>query len=170
LRTSTPPSEQTTSTEPTKKPKVISDEAYSLHAPLADLEERATRPQVDRALGEPSDFRAQVNLTDHSLVSSPATLPNEANPTIVPFQEYPSSSENKLIANIWTSPSNDGTASTNPSNSIPSPADLNSNLDQVIPRIPLPFVAPYIEDRHTSNEPLQCGYCDRVFNRTCDLK
>jgi hypothetical protein len=108
--------------------------------------------------------------TDHSLVSSPATLLSEANADVAPFRQRFIDSYNTPIADVWTPASNEGTTDTEPSESVLPTLHASSSVHQANIGNALRFVTRSVEGNHTRNEPHQCGYCDYTFNRTCDLK
>jgi hypothetical protein len=164
------PSAPTTSTEPTNRSEVLSDHTSLIQTSLTNLEEQATEALQGQESEELFDFRPQVDPRDHSLVSPPATIPSEADISATPTRQQSISPESTPITGIWTPPSNNGTADTQSSDPVPTTRNVNPSVHQAIQGQPLPFVTPSIEDQRTFNEPIRCGYCAIVFDRTCDRK
>jgi hypothetical protein len=157
-------------TEPTNEPEVISAQAYPPRTSLAELGEQAVKAQLDQILEESSDFQPQVDPTDHSLVSSPAKLSHETGIDTAPLRQHSISSESTPTTGIWTPPSNDGTADTEPGGLVPSTRYASPSVYQAIPERILRSVTPSIEDQLELNESIRCSYCEFACGRICDLK
>jgi hypothetical protein len=166
----TPPSEPIAIAEPSYEPEVIPDHTSLVHTSSTIVEEQATGPLPSQGSEDPPGFQPEIDPTDHSLVSSPATLLSEANTDIAPFRRRSIDSGDTPTAGVWTPASNEGTVDTEPNELVLPTLHARSSVQQVNISNALGFVTPSVEGNHFRNGPNQCGYCDCIFNRACDLK
>jgi hypothetical protein len=170
LPPSPPSREPTASPEPTNKPEVIPNQAYPTRHSLAGLDGQAIEVRLDQISEEPSDFRPQVDPTDHRLVSPLATLRSEAETSATQTRQPSISSEITPITNIWTPPSNNGTPDTESSESIRTTRNVNPSVHQAIAIQPSRVATPSVDDQRIHDECIRCAYCGIIFGRACDRK
>jgi hypothetical protein len=173
LSPSTPSREPNASPELTNKLEDIPTQAYPTRPSLAGLDEQAIGVQLDQISEELSDFRPQVDPTDHRLVSPPVTLRSEAEISATRTRQQSIGSEITLVTSIWTPPYNTGTPDTESSESIRTTRNVNPSVHQAIAEQPSRFAIPSVDDQHLHNGSIKCsrcGYCGIIFDRVCDRK
>jgi hypothetical protein len=175
LSSNTPPSETSTSIEPTNDPEVDLEHTSHTDSHTASPEEYDTSASPSNILQDPLVRQTQVDSAELSPIPSTVALPNRLPRAAEPDHEPQIDFDDTPLTQSWTSPPSAGTIDTDPSVALRDTRVLDPDPNNhLFLNSPLPQPATYIPEDHRKEvvevKPVRCDYCGIVFDRTCDLK